>query len=98
MGRLDSTASANGDNMIGWQINQGIDKAADYIKAAQLRDNFYRPDIVANTIRFASVKQALAKAKRTDFTLAEIQKGKPPEFEILSPKNQSRTFSGCRSQ
>jgi WD40 repeat protein len=85
------TASPNGDNMIGWQINQGIDKAADYIKAAQLRDNFYRPDIVANTIRFASVKQALAKAKRTDFTLAEIQKGKPPEFEILSPKNQSST-------
>jgi WD40 repeat protein len=85
------TASPNGDNMIGWQINRGVDKAASYIKAAQLRDNFYRPDIVANTIRFASVKQALAKAKRTDFTLAEIQKGKPPEFEILSPKNQSRT-------
>jgi WD40 repeat protein len=87
------TASSNGDNMIGWQINQGIDKAADYIKAAQLRDNFYRPDIVANAIRLTSVKQALAQAKRTDFSLAEIQNGKPPEFEILSPKNQTRTHN-----
>jgi len=85
------TASPNGDNMIGWQINRGIDKAADYIVGAQLRDNFYRPDIVANTIRLGSLKQALAKAKRTQFTLAQLQKGKPPQFEILSPKNQSRT-------
>jgi WD40 repeat protein len=60
------TASPNGDNMIGWQINRGVDKAASYIKAAQLRDNFYRPDIVANTIRFASVKQALPKSKRAN--------------------------------
>ncbi|TGO02503.1 hypothetical protein PN36_23940 [Candidatus Thiomargarita nelsonii] len=85
------TASPNGDNMIGWQINRGIDKAADYFIGAQLRDNFYRPDIIANTIRLGALKQALAKAKRTQFTLAQLQKGKPPQFEILSPKNQSRT-------
>jgi len=45
------TASPDGDKMIGWQLNRGVDKAADYIEASQLRDKFYRPELVANTVR-----------------------------------------------
>ncbi len=85
------TSSPNGDNMIGWQINRGVDKAADYVEAAQLRDKFYRPELVANAVRLRSAKQALAQAKRTDFSVAQLAKAKPPGFEIVSPKNNSRT-------
>jgi hypothetical protein len=58
--------------MIGWQINRGVDKAADYIKAAQMREHFYRPNIVANTLRLRSVKQALAQAGLIDFNLEQL--------------------------
>ncbi|TGO02928.1 hypothetical protein PN36_16115 [Candidatus Thiomargarita nelsonii] len=66
------TASPNGDNMIGWQINQGIDKAADYVSADQMGKQLNRSDIVANTVRLLSVKQALAQAGLTDFNLEQL--------------------------
>jgi WD40 repeat protein len=66
------TASPNGDNMIGWQINQGVDKAADYVSAAQMGKQLERSDIVANTVRLLSVKQALAQAGLTDFNLEQL--------------------------
>ena len=85
------TASPNGDKMVGWQINRGVNKAADYIEASQLRDKFYRPELVANAVRLRSAKQALAQARRTDFNLAQLKKAKPPKFDIVSPRNRSRT-------
>ncbi|TGO02084.1 hypothetical protein PN36_30810, partial [Candidatus Thiomargarita nelsonii] len=66
------TASPNGDNMIGWQINRGIDKAADYVSADQMGKQLNRPDIIANTVRLLSVKQALAQAGLTDFNLEQL--------------------------
>jgi WD40 repeat protein len=66
------TASPNGDNMIGWQINRGVDKAADYVSAAQMGKQLERSDIVANTVRLLSVKQALAQAGLTDFNLEQL--------------------------
>jgi len=56
------TASPNGDKMIGWQINRGVDKAADYVTAEQLREHLYRPNIVNDAIRLRSVSQAVAQA------------------------------------
>ncbi|MEN8218540.1 MAG: WD40 repeat domain-containing protein [Pseudomonadota bacterium] len=65
------TASPNGDKMIGWQINLGADKVADYVTAAHLHQSLYRPDIVANAVRLGSVKQVLAQAGLTDFNLEQ---------------------------
>src|SRR5262249_2103723 len=47
-------ASPNGDKIVGWQINRGVDRDADYVTAHQLRDHFYRPDIVERAIVLAS--------------------------------------------
>ena len=88
------TASPDGDSLIGWQINRGADQAADYVTAVQMRDRFYRPDIVANAIRFRSVKQAVAQARRTDFIIDDLKKAQPPEFKVVSPQNGSRTRQG----
>ncbi|MDM8563234.1 hypothetical protein QUF54_07760 [Candidatus Marithioploca araucensis] len=65
-------ASPNGDKMIGWHLNKGVAHAADYITAARLSKSLNRPDIVANTVRLRSVKQALAKAELTDFNLERL--------------------------
>ncbi|HEC85416.1 MAG TPA: hypothetical protein ENI48_09305, partial [Thioploca sp.] len=58
-------SSPNGDKMVGWQINRGADKAADYISA--------RPDIVADTVRLHST---LAGVQGEPCTLAGVQ-GEP---------------------
>ncbi len=58
------TASRNGDRILGWHINRGEDKAADYMPIAQLKDKFYRPDIVDAAVRLRSVEKAVANAKR----------------------------------
>jgi len=65
-------ASPNGDKMVGWQLNKGVAHAADYITAARLSKSLNRPDIVANTVRLRSVKQALAKVGLTDFNLERL--------------------------
>ncbi|MEN8219725.1 MAG: caspase family protein [Pseudomonadota bacterium] len=81
-------ASPNGDNMVGWQINRGVDKAADYVKAAQLRERLYRPDIVADAVRLRRVKQVVAPAVK------QLSSAKLPEFEVVSPQNNSETVQG----
>ncbi len=65
-------ASPNGDKMVGWHLNKGVAHAAYYLTAARLSKSLNRPDIVANTVRLRSVKQALAKAGLTDFNLERL--------------------------
>jgi hypothetical protein len=87
-------ASPKGDDMVGWQINRGVDKAADYVKAAQLREHFYRPDIVANAIRWRDVSRAIAHAGAIPFRLAQLTVTKAPRFQIIAPPNHSTTRQG----
>jgi len=88
------TASPNGDKMVGWQINRGVDKAAEYVSADQVRQQFYRPDIVDNTIRLRDYKQAVAQAGTTDFSLETLNTALPPKFSIIDPLNHSTTQEG----
>ncbi len=83
-------ASINGDNMIGWQINKGMDQNPDYITANQVRKHFHRPDIVAEAISLRSAKQALAQAQNTDFNLTQLLVMQPPDFKILHPEGNSK--------
>jgi len=87
-------ASPKGDEMVGWQINRGVDKAADYVKAAQLREHFYRPDIVANAIRWRDVSRAIAHAGGTPFRLEQLTVTQAPRFQIIAPPNHSTTRQG----
>src|SRR5262249_47674413 len=40
------TASARGIRLIGASINQGLDKTAPYVSGEQLRERFYRPELI----------------------------------------------------
>ena len=39
-------ASAHGIRLIGASMNQGLDKTATYISGEQLRERFYRPELI----------------------------------------------------
>ena len=84
-------SSINGDNMVGWQINKGADKNPDYITANQVRKHFLRPDIITDAIRLRSAKQAVAQARNIRFSLADLTKKQPPNFDIIHPQNNSHT-------
>ena len=78
--------SPGADNIVGWQINKGANKAADYVTAEQLRDYLYRPDIVDRAIILGSAQQALREAKRTDHRLEDLLAIERPRFALAAPE------------
>ena len=76
MGDLDASGilrklSRRGQDL-GWQINNGPDKVADYVTAGQLRNHLYRPDIVTKAIQLASAEEAIRSSYGTDFKLEDL--------------------------
>lgn len=87
-------ASPNGDRYVGWQVNQGADREARFVTAAQLKRHFYRPDIVRRALILASSAAAVEEAGQRAFTLDELLSRRPPEFVITGPKSGSATTEG----
>ncbi len=79
-------SSGPGGELIGWQINHGPERAAEYVTAAQLRQHLNRPDIVARAIQLASAEAAAKEAHGADFTVAELLAKPVPRLRILSPE------------
>ena len=63
-------ASPKGDRYIGWHMNRGLDRAADWYGADQFAATFYRPDVVAKTLELGS-EEAAFKALGRPSDLAE---------------------------
>lgn len=76
--------SPGSDKLVGWQINKGLDRSADYVGAEQLRQHLNRPDIVERAIVLASAEQAVQQARGTTFQLADLLKRPVPRFSVLS--------------
>ena len=80
----------DGDTLIGWHVNRGRDQAADFFPAAQFRERFYRPDVIARVLDTLDVDEALRQAdaaagRRTkSVSVASVL---PPVVEIKSPKD-----------
>jgi WD domain, G-beta repeat len=55
-------ASAGGEDLIGWHINQGKDKAAEFLPPSTFRSKRYRPDVVAKIITTLDEGEALRLA------------------------------------
>jgi hypothetical protein len=77
--------SPGADKIVGWQINRGADKAADYVTAEQLRKHLNRPDIVAKAIQLASAEEAVRSSNGTQFKLSDLLARPAPHLRILSP-------------
>lgn len=59
------TASLGGEALIGWQINRGPGREADFFPTGQFRDQYYRPEIVALTVKLGNEADAIAKSTET---------------------------------
>jgi WD40 repeat protein len=87
-------ASPGGEQLMGWQVNNGTDKFASFFPAAQFRKTLYRPDVIKRLLDAGSVEKALAAAdkesgRKTERT--EVAKVLPPKVAITSPKPGLRT-------
>ena len=52
-------ASAGADELIGWHINNGWDRAPDFYSVARFRDRFYRPDVIARVLDKLDINEAV---------------------------------------
>ncbi|MGO9487342.1 MAG: PDZ domain-containing protein [Rhodomicrobium sp.] len=76
--------SPGADKFVGWQVNKGVDKTADYVTAEQLRKHLNRPDIVAKAIQLASAAEAVRSSHGTEFKLSDLLARPAPRLRILS--------------
>jgi WD40 repeat protein len=87
-------ASGPGAELIGWQINRGPLREADYVTAAQLRAHLNRPDIVARAIQLASASAAAKEAHGANFDLNDLINKPVPRLRIVSPDGKARLHGG----
>jgi WD40 repeat protein len=80
--------SANGERLMGWQINNGHDKMASYHPAARFRASLYKPAAIRHLLRGAGghVTWALALAGGGKPAVAlDVGSVLPPEVTITAP-------------
>ena len=58
-------ASPGGDNLIGWHVNRGWDRAADFYPVSRFRDRFNRPDARPACARYILTTRTQPLLKRT---------------------------------
>jgi hypothetical protein len=46
-------ASPGGSTLVGWHVNNGVDKASDFFAADRFSDRYYRPDITGTVLQYA---------------------------------------------
>ncbi len=81
------TASAGGEDLIGWHVNRGWSDAADFFPASRFRDRFNRPDIVKRVLDTRDEAKAVTEANRTAkrrTQKTDIRKQLPPIIKLLS--------------
>jgi WD40 repeat protein len=90
------TSSPNGDRIVGWQINKGDVQAADYVTASQLRNTFYRPEIIEASLDRGSANTAIAQAttRAAGFKLGDLVKRPPPKLQVAGPNQGNETMRG----
>ncbi|MBD3167333.1 hypothetical protein GF324_12100 [bacterium] len=83
--------SPGAEDLIGWHINRGVDKAADFYGASRFRDVFYRPDIIDETLQsFHTDEPAMVQgsiAATREASVVDVETILPPTITILSPES-----------
>ncbi|MEZ5900352.1 MAG: caspase family protein [Hyphomicrobiaceae bacterium] len=85
------TGSPGADHIVGWQINRGVERTADYVDADQLGQHLHRPDIVERALILASAEKAVEEAEGTRTNLGELLSRSIPSFRIADPAQGTNT-------
>jgi WD40 repeat protein len=85
-------ASAGAEELIGWHVNNGPDRAADFFEVGQFRDQFYRPDIIDLILEKLDENQSIESANAAAGIKTRGAVELPPVARLLSPYDKS-TFN-----
>ncbi len=78
--------SPGADRFIGWHVNRGPARSAQFHAVQQFRKQLYRPDVIDKVIELGDVSQAIAAANREQGRgLAEHDLRDPEQFQKLEP-------------
>lgn len=90
--------SPGAESLLGWQVNNGRDRAADFFPASCFREQFYRPDIISEILDLidekAAVAAANAEAGKRSVAATDLLSRLPPVVTILSPKSGDALSDG----
>lgn len=78
-------ASPGAEDLIGWHVNRGLDREADFFPASRFRDRFYKPKVVSAVLRTLDIQAAL-KESGAEATGPITTAALPPVVKILSPQ------------
>ena len=90
-------ASPGADTLMGWHINNGRDRAASFYPLSKFKSAFYRPDMIANVIKYNDTEKARQVAdnhRKKAPTASTIQQMLPPAITILSPEDNAVVSTG----
>lgn len=77
------SASPGADDLIGWHLNNDMDRAADFYPVGLLRDHFYRPEVVEAVLEKGD--EALALESAGEKEAKPVAEALPPLVELFSP-------------
>ncbi|MDP1989422.1 MAG: caspase family protein [Syntrophales bacterium] len=82
-------AASGGEGLIGWHLNNGPDRAADFFPASRLRSTYYRPDVIDRVLKTldeaVALQQANDESGRKQVADASVREKLPPVVTITSP-------------
>ena len=82
-------ASPGGEDFIGWHLNNGPDRAADFFPASRLRSTYYRPDVIDRVLKTLdealALQQANEESGRKQVAELSVREKLPPVVTIDSP-------------
>ncbi len=91
-------ASEGGEDLVGWQIDHGDDRAADFFPASRLHAGHFRPDVISRVLLAASEADAVAAADAVSgYKSSASGAGLPPVVTILSPE-ENASVSGANAK
>lgn len=96
-------ASPGAEDLLGWHVNNGPDKAPNFYPVSRFRDQFYRPDIIDAIFETYNENDAITLANQRKGKIngpdqiTDITKKLPPIISISSPANGSTVSSNMVS-
>jgi WD40 repeat protein len=86
-------ASAYGERLMGWQVNNGPDKLGTYYPAVQFRSSLYQPEVIRRLLAAGSLEKAIAQAAAANNGPAiavQLDQVLPPTVAITTPTTGAR--------
>ncbi|CAG0998338.1 partial putative serine/threonine-protein kinase PkwA, partial [Rhodocyclaceae bacterium] len=78
-------ASPGAENLMGYHLNQGIDREGEFVSARQLWETFYQPGLLARRLDADGDALVAAAVERRGDIRRLLATAQPPELELLSP-------------